>query len=115
MIREVCVLFVPLCMRMAILSHAGLYHSDGFDVYLAALPTGWCHRLLAGCNCKVRDIRNRQQCSVTKAQNHDKGSGGETVTGVHMSVKGIENKRVTGSVEKTVGTEVYRGQGFMVH
>ena len=71
-----------------------------FNFYLAALPTrGWC-RLLAGCNCDVREAWNRQQCTLTKAQNHDKGRGGETTTGVHGNVMGIQNKRVTGDMKK---------------
>ena len=60
-----------------------------FNVYLAALPTGGWHRLLAGCNCKVWEAWNKQQCPVTEAQNHAKGRGGEIVTGVHGSVMGI--------------------------
>ena len=61
-----------------------------FNVYLVALPTGGSHRLLAGCNWKVWEVCNRQQCTVTEAQNRHKGRGGETVTGVHGTVKGIQ-------------------------
>ena len=76
-------------------------NSDGFNVYLAALPTGGWHRLMAGCNRKVREAWNRQQCTVTEAQSHNKGRGGETVTGVRGNVMGIQNKHVTEDMEKS--------------
>ena len=38
--------------------------------------------------------------SVTEAQGHDEGRCGRSVTGVHGSVTGIQNKGVIGSIEK---------------
>ena len=40
------------------------------------------------------------------AQNYDEVRGGRTVTGVHGSVTGIQNKTANGGMEKRVGTEV---------
>ena len=37
--------------------------------------------------------------SVTEAQSYDKGRGGRSVTGVHGSVTGAQNKGVTGCME----------------
>ena len=36
---------------------------------------------------------------VTEVQSHDEGKGGRSVTGVHRSVMGIQNKSVTESIE----------------
>ena len=44
--------------------------------------------------------------TVAEPQNHDTGRGGRTVTEVHGSVTGIQNKAVNGGMEKRVGTEV---------
>ena len=44
--------------------------------------------------------------SVTKAQRHEEGRGGRSVTGVHRSVTGSQNKSVTGGMEIQVGTKV---------
>ena len=77
-----------------------------FNAHWAALPTGGCHRLLAGRNSKVPDACNVLQC---KAQSHDEGiymyiyrgrrgyvyRGGRNVTRVQESVMGIQNKSVT--------------------
>ena len=81
-----------------------------FNVYWAALPTGGWHRLLAGCNCKVWDAWNRQQCTVTEAQNHDNGRGGETVTGVHGNVMEMQNNCVTGDMKKEWAEEYNGGK-----
>ena len=62
----------------------------GFNVYWAALPSGGRDSLLA----------------VAEAQNHDYGSGGCTVTGVHWNVTGTQSKTANGGVEKRVGTKV---------
>ena len=75
----------------------------GFNVYWAALPSGGRSSLLAGCNCKVLEAWKRQRCTVAEAQNHDKGRGGKTVTGVHGHVAGIQNKTVNGGTKKRVG------------
>ena len=69
-----------------------------FNVYWAAL--------LEGCNCKIWDTWIRRQFMVTEAQNHDEGRGERTVTGVHWSVTGIQNKSVTDDMEKRVSTKV---------
>ena len=78
----------------------------GFNVYWAALFSGGRDRLLAGCNCKVREAWKRRQCTVAEARNHDYGKGGRTVTGVHGSVTGVQNKTGNAGVEKRVGTKV---------
>ena len=44
--------------------------------------------------------------SVTKAQSHDEGRGGRSVTGVHRSATGISNKSVTGGMDKQVCIKV---------
>ena len=101
-------LFVFVCMPVHAYGKSGRCWTAivmNFNVYLATLPTGGWYRLLAGCNCKDREAWNRQQYPGTEAQNHDKGRCGETVTGVHRSVMKIQNKRVTGGMEKRVGTE----------
>ena len=77
-----------------------------FNVCWAALPTGGWHRLLAVCNCKAWEAWNKRQCTVRATLNHDEGGGGRTVTGVHGSVTGIQNKSVTGGMEKRGGTKV---------
>ena len=69
-----------------------------FNVYWAAL--------LAGCNCKFWETWNRWHCTVTEAQIHDEGRDGRTVTAVHWSVTGIQNRCVTGGMEKGVSKEV---------
>ena len=92
-------LFVFVCAPVHVYGHSDKCWTTvviDFSVYLGALPTGGWHKLLAWCNCKAREAWNRQQCTVTEAQNHDKGRGGETVTGVHGSVMGVQSKRVTG-------------------
>ena len=43
---------------------------------------------------------------VTEVQSHDEGKGERSVTGVHESVTGIQNKSVTEGMEKQVGMEV---------
>ena len=43
---------------------------------------------------------------VTEVQSHDEGKGGRSVTGVHGSVKGVQNKSITEGMEKRVDTEV---------
>ena len=43
---------------------------------------------------------------VTDIQSHDECKGGRSVTGVHGSVTRVQNKGVTGGMEKRVGTEV---------
>ena len=91
-------LFVFVCTPVHAYGHSDRYWTAivmDFNVYLAAQHTGGWHRLLAGCSCKVWEALNRQQCTVTEAQNHDKSRGGETVTGVHRNVMEVQNKRVT--------------------
>ena len=78
----------------------------GFNVYWAALLSGRFDSLLAGCNCKIWEAWKTWQCTVAVAQNHDEGRGGRTVTGVHGSVIGIQQKAVNGCMEKRVHTEV---------
>ena len=46
--------------------------------------------------------------SVTEAQNHDEGRGGRSVTGIHRSALGIQNKSVTEGTEKQVGIKCNR-------
>ena len=102
-------LFVFVCALVLVYGHSDRCWTAivmDFNVCLAALPTGGWHELLAGCNCKVWKAWNRQQCTVTEAQNHDEGSGGKTLPGVHGSVMEIQNKRVSGGMEKRVGKEV---------
>ena len=62
-----------------------------FNANWAELPTGGWHKLL---NCKVWE--HGMASSVTEAESHDKGGGGRSVTGVHGSVTGVQNKSVTG-------------------
>ena len=44
--------------------------------------------------------------SVTEVQSHDKGKGGRSVTGIHGSVTGVQNKSITEGMEKRVGMKV---------
>ena len=44
-----------------------------FNAYWAALPTGGCHRRLAGHNCKVQGHGMAGSTCITKVQSHDKG------------------------------------------
>ena len=39
-------------------------------------------------------------------QSHDEGMGGRSVTGVHGSATGVQNKSITEGMEKLVGMEV---------
>ena len=41
--------------------------------------------------------------------------GRRSVTGVHGSVRGVQNKSVTEGMEKQVGTKVEWGHGFTVY
>ena len=70
------------------------------NAYWAALPTGGWHKVLAGHNCKL--WMPAMASSVTEAQSHNKGTcrGGRSVTGVHGSVTGIQNKSVNGAMKK---------------
>ena len=79
-------------------------NSDGFQCLLDCTAYWWRHRLLAGCNCKcgVPGMAG----SVTEAQSHDECRSGRSVTGVYGSETGIQNKSVTGGMEKRAGTEV---------
>ena len=78
---------------MAIVTGAGL----GYTIVMDSMSTRLHCQLVGGID--YRESWNRQ-CTVIEAQNHGKVRGGETVTGVHRSAKGIQNKRVTGSMEK---------------
>ena len=64
------------------------------------MPSGGCDSLLTGCSCKVLEAGKRRQCTVAETQNHDKGSGGRTITGVRGSVTGIQNETVNGGMNK---------------
>ena len=44
--------------------------------------------------------------SVMNAQGHDEGRYGRSKTGVHGSVTVIQNKSVTGDIEKRVGMKI---------
>ena len=78
-----------------------------FNAYWSALPTGGWHRLLAGRNCKVWDACNGWQCNVgTESWRGYMYRDGRNVTRVQGSVTGIQNKSVTGDMEKRVGTDV---------
>ena len=74
-----------------------------FNIYLAAPPTGGWHKLYwQGVGVKFGRPAIQRHRIMTKVQCR----GGETVTGLHRSVMGIQNKRVTVGMEKRVGTEV---------
>ena len=75
----------------------------GFNVYWAALPSGGRDSPLAGCNYKVLEAWKRWHCTVADAQNHNKGRGGRTATGVHRSVTRIQNETVNWGTKKQVG------------
>ena len=103
------ILFVFVCTPVHAYGHfdrCWTVIARDFNVYLAALPTGESHKLMAGCNRKVMEAWNKRQCIGTDTQNHDKGRCGETVTGVHRSVMGMQTKLLTEGMEKRVGTEV---------
>ena len=76
-----------LCARLSDRCWAAI--DINFNAYWAALPTGGCHTLLAGCSCRVREAWNGWQSKK-----------------VHGSVMGLENKSVTEGMEKRVGMEV---------
>ena len=69
-VHAVCVLFAHLCLRTAILTGAGL----GYTIVMDSMFT-WLHCLLVG-GIDYRKAWNRQWCTVTEAQNHYKGRGG---------------------------------------
>ena len=73
------------------------------NAYWATLPTGLWQRLLARRDCKV--WMPAMASNVTEAQSHDECTcrGGRSVTGVHGSVTGIQNRSVTCSMEKMNG------------
>ena len=77
------------------------------------MPTGLHGLLLGSIDCWqcaiVKCGRPGMASSVTEAQSYmyDKGRGGTSVTGVHGSVTGVQNKSVTGGMEvQQAGKEV---------
>ena len=72
------------------------------------MPTGVWHRLLllVGHNCKL--WMPAKASNITEAQDHDEHTfrGGRSVTGVHRSLTGIQDKSVTEEMEKRMGAEV---------
>ena len=74
-------------------------NSDGFQCLLVGGINYWQGAIV---KCGRPGIAGR----VTEAQSHVKGRGRRSVTGVYGSVTGIQNKSVTGGMEKRVGTGV---------
>ena len=65
------------------------------------MPTGLHCLLLGGLNYRPGPIikygRPGMDGSVSEAQSHDEGRRGRSVTGVHGSVTGAQNKGITGA------------------
>ena len=75
------------------------------------MPTGLYHLLLGRIECWQYAIVNSGRpgmvSSVTEAPSYDESRGGRSVTGVHRSVMGTQNKSVTGGMEvQQTGKEV---------
>ena len=74
------------------------------------MPTG-LHCLLVGAidywqDSIVQPGKHGMTGSVTEVQSRDEGTGGSSVTEVHWSVTGVQNKSITEGMEKRVGMEL---------
>ena len=78
----------------------------GSIAYWVALSTGGWHQPLAGHNRKV--WMTAIACNITEAQSHKECVGGRSVTEIHWSVTGLQNKSVNG-VERNEWTQKCNG------